>query len=239
MAPPLQEPKEQVSQRPDLLSMFISANDANGEPLLPSDQYLRDVMLNFLIAGRDTTAVALTWLFLELSRHPEVVAKIRLELREVLDGHPPTFDECNQKLPYLDAVVLESLRLYPPVPKDAKMAVADDTLPDGTFIPAGTSIVYIIYAMGRLERIWGPDAAVFRPERMLDAGIPNAYKYPVFNAGPRVCLGRQMALLEIKVAVWALLPHFDFEHQGPPKPVPSVSITMPMVGGLPMLVTAV
>merc|ERR1719401_67821 len=98
------------------------------------------------------------------------------------------------RLPYLQAVCNEVLRLYPSVPTEVKMAADDDTWPDGTFVPAGCNIVYNIFSMGRDKQIWGDDAETFRPERWIEMQEPaGPYAYPVFNAGPRECLGKRLA----------------------------------------------
>merc|ERR1712190_92205 len=109
-----------------------------------------------------------------------------------------------------EATLSEALRLYPSVPLDIKVATRSDTWPDGTFVPAGSVIMYNIYAMGRDISIWGADAAAFRPERWLEMKqVPSNYDYAVFNAGPRECLGRRLALVEMKACMATLLPHLS------------------------------
>merc|ERR1712151_374515 len=103
------------------------------------------------------------------------------------------------------------LRLYPPVPADPKVAAVDDTLPDGTFVPKGSEIAYLPYSMGRLEELWGPDAEAFRPERWIPFIQPSPFKFPVFQAGPRICLGMNMAILEVKITTVLILQHFKVE----------------------------
>merc|ERR1712196_592438 len=116
-----------IEARTDILSRFISLRDDEGTPF--SDQQLRDVVLNFIIAGRDTTSNALTWTMHMLTDHPDVEERVRAELAG-LPEHP-TFDDLNAKRrPYLHATVTEVLRLYPSVPMELKMALNDDVLPD-------------------------------------------------------------------------------------------------------------
>ena len=104
------------------------------------------------------------------------------------------------------------LRLHPSVPVDIKFAVKDDTLPDGTFIPKGSTVIYSPYAMGRSKEIWGADALEFKPERFLSGEgsnvEPSQYKYTTFNAGYRLCLGKPLAMLEIKVRGGARRSYF-------------------------------
>jgi len=91
-------------------------------------------------------------------------------------------------MPFLEACIMETLRLYPSVPLDSKNALEDDTLPDGTFVPAGVECAYSPYCFGRSVDIWGADAGEFKPERWLGTPTPSQYKYLTFNAGPRLVL---------------------------------------------------
>lgn len=201
---------------PDLLSRFIDYAERNNEEILDND--LRDVVMNVLLAGRDTTACALSWTFYELTRHPKVIAKIKNEVDEVCgagDGAEYSYETIS-KLKYVHCVALEVLRLHPPVAEDPRYAVKDDVLPDGTRIPAGVGIDLCFYAMGRKEEIWGDDALDFRPERFIGEKEPSLFKYTVFNAGPRTCLGRPLALMDMKLVMSILLTSdFEFiDHKG-------------------------
>lgn len=119
---------------------------------------------------------------------------------------------------YLNAAVHESMRLYPPVQFDSKFAREDDVLPDGTFVRKGIRVTYHPYAMGRMERVWGSDCLEFKPCRWLrEDGVfvpENPFKYPVFQGGVRVCLGKDLALVEIKSVVAALVRRFDIRVEG-------------------------
>jgi fatty acid omega-hydroxylase len=201
----------------DLLSRFMRKGSY-------SDQSLQHVALNFILAGRDTSSVALSWFFWLVSTHPAVERKIVAELCSVLaasrGAHDPalwlaepfTFEELD-RLVYLKAALSETLRLYPSVPEDSKHVVADDYLPDGTFVPAGSSITYSIYSAGRMKTVWGEDCLEFRPERWLsDDGTKfvqhDSYRFVAFNAGPRICLGKDLAYLQMKnIAGSVLLRH--------------------------------
>lgn len=190
---------------PDLLSRFIDHAQRTNETI--SDVDLRDVIMNVLLAGRDTTACALSWTFYELTRHPHVVGTIVEEVESICgtgDAAEYTYDTMN-KLKYVHCVALEVLRLHPSVTNDPRYAVAEDVLPDGTRIPAGAGFDLCFYSMGRSEHIWGQDALQFRPERFLDQKEPSAFAYPVFNAGPRMCLGKPLALMNMKLAMSILL----------------------------------
>jgi hypothetical protein len=209
---------------------------ARGETL--SEDYLRDLVLNFLIAGRDTTAQALSWTIYCLAQHPDAEAAVRAEIIDVCGVRGPAYDDIN-RLPYLNAVLSEALRLYPSVPVDFKMALNDDTWPDGTFVPKGSGIVYDIYSMGRDTSIWGEDADAFRPERWLEMDNPmGTYEYPVFNAGPRECLGRRLAMIEMKTCLAMVLPQVSFALAIPHDQIRTDNqLTIGMSTGLPCLVT--
>ncbi|TVU14623.1 hypothetical protein EJB05_38099, partial [Eragrostis curvula] len=231
-----------VACRDDLLSRFV----ASGEH---SDEGLRDVVTNFLIAGRDTSSAALTWFFWLVSTRPDVEDKIVREVRAVrASGDPgatstPTtfsFDELRD-MHYLHAAITESMRLYPPVSLDTHVSQQDDFLPDGTFVGKGWMATYCAYAMARVEGVWGKDCEEFRPERWLGedgAFRPESpFKYPVFHAGPRMCLGKEMAYIQMKSVAACVFERFTFRFVGGEgRPGLVLSLTLRMKGGLPMQV---
>ncbi|KAG0339924.1 hypothetical protein BG004_006625 [Podila humilis] len=170
---------EKESRPKDLLDHFINyRNDEDGSML--EDDNLHEIFVNFMIAGRDTTAQALTWQFYALMSNPHVMANIVKEIDTVLsndgDDHAMqgegkksriTYEVLMQELPYTKAVFHETLRLHPSVPKNVKQAVDDDILPDGTRVYAGEFVGYSNWCMGRNKRVWGEDADLFKPERWL------------------------------------------------------------------------
>jgi fatty acid omega-hydroxylase len=195
----------------DLLARFMREGSY-------SDESLQHVALNFMLAGRDTSSVALSWFFWLVSTHPDVEQEIVRELCAVLgssrgfNGDDPAsiwlaeplgFEELD-RLVYLKAALSETLRLYPSVPEDSKHALADDHLPDGTFVPAGSKVTYSIYSAGRMAAVWGDDCLEFSPERWLSADRTrfepphDTYRFVAFNAGRRVCLGKDLAYLQMK-----------------------------------------
>ena len=211
-----------------------------------TDRQLRDVVMSFIIAGRDTTACLLSWTAVILATHPHIAAKVRTEVAAALpDLQEPTFETAGERqLPYLNAVLKEALRLYPPVPQDGKVAAVDDTLPDGTHVPRGTIVAYFPWGMGRSEHIWGSDASDVRPERWLGGGPivgpdgvrrqPTSFEFPVFQAGPRICLGMNMAMLEASVATAMLAQRFKFRLADPERThtYNSLGLTMSVNGGV-------
>ncbi|PIA49329.1 hypothetical protein AQUCO_01300279v1 [Aquilegia coerulea] len=201
----------------DLLSRFMKKKETY------SDSFLQHVALNFILAGRDTSSVALSWFFWLVTQNPRVEQKILTEICTVLIetrgddiskwiDEPLMFEEVD-RLNYLKAALSETLRLYPSVPEDSKHVVKDDVLPDGTFVPAGSAITYSIYSTGRMKSTWGEDCLEFKPERWLSADekrfeVQDSFRFVAFNAGPRICLGKDLAYLQMKsIAASVLLRH--------------------------------
>jgi cytochrome P450 len=224
-----------ANKNPSAADSFVGLFANSGES--HSDTLLEDLVLNFLIAGRDTTAQAMAWCLWNVLQHPEVEARILDEASTVCSGGPLTYDQI-AKLEYLQAVISENLRLFPSVPIELKYTLADDTLPNGTFVPRGTSVAYSAYCMGRSTKLWGPDAEQFRPERWLAMEGPvDAYTYPVFHAGPRECLGKRLAMVEMKALLLKLLRSVKLNLAVPPEEIrPDLQVTLGMSTGLPCYV---
>lgn len=230
----------------DLLSRFLKKRDARGR-FYPT-AVLRRIALNFVLAGRDTSSVALTWFFYLITQHPQTELKIVAEIAAVLSQsrggdrskwveEPLTFEELEQ-LVYLKAALTETLRLYPSVPQDVKYVSADDVLPDGTAVPAGSSITYSIYSAGRMESLWGNDCGDFRPERWLSEDgrrfepVKEAYKFVAFNGGPRICLGKDLAYLQMKSVASSVLLRHRLAVAGGHRVEQKMSLTLFMKHGL-------
>lgn len=231
-------------KKPTLISMFLDQQSA--EHVDPT--FLRDIVVNFLIAGRDTMAQALSWCVYALTQHPTVEKKLRQELQTKLpelwtgQADPQMMAQVN-RLVYLDAVVKETLRLYPSVPANVKHANRDTVLCDGTFVQAGTCVTVSAYVLGRSESVWGSDAKQFRPERWIDSEtgkiVPvSPFKFNAFSSGPRKCIGVALANSEIKLVLATVLRRFRLELAPEQQPVVYVpSMTLPMKH--PLLVRAV
>ncbi|KOB65655.1 Uncharacterized protein OBRU01_20678, partial [Operophtera brumata] len=152
--------------------------EASGGEKGYSDKELQEETLVILLAGTDTSAVGACFTTVMLSRHPEVQDKVYQELQEVFgDSDRPLTAKDLPRLKYLEAVVKETLRLYPPVPAVARKVETDVTLPSGLTLVPGCGVLFHIWALQRNPRYWGKDAEVFRPERFYDSppSHPMAY----------------------------------------------------------------
>lgn len=189
---------------------------ADGRPVEPSE--VRSIALLSLIAGRDTTANAVSWILHMLHEHPRVEEKLRAELYEKLPklatsrDYMPSLEEL-QDLPYLEAVINENLRLLPIFPYTSRQCIRDTVFPDGTFIQAGEVLGLPHYVMARLTSVWGENAAEFVPERFLDAKSGEVLDLPVatssaFGAGPRICVGRRLASMEMKLLLACIVGRY-------------------------------
>ncbi|CAL9157018.1 unnamed protein product [Musa hybrid cultivar] len=226
--------------RSDLLTVFTKLTDEDGKPY--SDKFLRDVCVNFILAGRDTSSVALAWFFWLLNRHPKVEQNILSEIRNITeerggeaDGELVFKPEQVKRMDYLHAALSEALRLYPSVPMDHKEVVEDDVFPDGTVLKKGTKVIYAVYAMGRMESIWGKDCMEYKPERWLKDGrfmSESAYKFTAFNGGPRLCVGKDFAYYQMKVVAASILHRYQVKVVEKHPVVPKMALTLYMKHGL-------
>lgn len=185
-------------------------------------------MKSILFAGNETTAVTLKWAVIELAQNPQKQELLRKELA-ILDHNDPTFDQLSNELPYLDAVVRELLRLHPfgdinryatqndRIPLSQPIIAANGKKLGVLSIAAGTTITIPVHCINRSEAIWGEDAKQFIPERWLvKDGIPSkAQEFPgyyhslTFFDGPRTCLGKLFALIELKAVICILVQNFE------------------------------
>ncbi|KAK8085342.1 Cytochrome P450 94C1 [Apiospora hydei] len=218
---------------------------------ITNEGFVAEAALNYLSAGRDTVAQALTWTMMLLMHNRSATGKVRNEVQQLvqsLDGLDEAGDGVDPALsvnftpvalPYTMAVFYESLRLYPPIPFEIKQCEKATTLPDGTFLPSKSVLVFCPWAMNRSRISWGEDADEFRPERWLVDGklvTKSASEFPVFNGGARTCLGKKMAELMAAQVIATMILTFDFMPAYSTKRVSKSSLTLPMEGGLPCYV---
>ena len=196
------ERRAQGQDTGDILSMLLEAQD---EGTSMSDKQVHDQVLTFVAAGHETAQNTLSWTFCLLSRHPQVMRKVQEELREALNGRAPTVEDL-PKLPYLEAVINESWRFYPPAWTQGRRAVEDFEM-DGYRFPAGSVLMVSQWVLHNLPDIWG-DPEVFRPERWLEEqNIPQGAYFP-FGAGPRICIGMPFAQMEARLLLATILQRY-------------------------------
>jgi cytochrome P450 len=218
----------------DMLDLLLLTRDDDGRTL--SSREVRDQVVTFIVAGHETVASALTWAWDLLATHPEAADRVRAEADAL--GGPPTFDDL-PRLPYAAAVMDETLRLYPPAWVITRRALEDDVL-GGVPVAANSLVIVSPWLVHRHESAWERPEE-FDPTRFLtDAGerrrdIAADTAYIPFGAGPRLCIGRDMALLEAVLVLAALTGTIDAAAVGaPPTAVPLVTIRPDH--GLPMRV---
>ncbi len=190
----------------DMLDRLLAAKNAEtGEGM--SETQLRDEIVTLLLAGHETTGTAIAWTLYLLSQHPQVEAQLVAELSSVLSGVPATGSDL-ARLPYLKKVMQESLRLYPPIWAIARKNTEPLEL-GGYCIPANSYLVIPIYSLHRHSDYWS-DAERFDPDRFSPqrAAARHSYCYLPFSAGPRTCIGANMAMLEIQLVLAQVLQHF-------------------------------
>jgi cytochrome P450 len=214
------DPQPPGSARPDLLGALLAARDDAGRPL--SDRQLRDEAITLLLAGHETTALALVWTSYLLAREPAVAEALQAEVRRVLGEHPASAADLDA-LPLTRAVVQEGLRLYPPAYAIGREARTDVEL-EGHRIPKGATVFMSPWVMHRDPRFFeAPEA--FRPGRWLDGAatrLPRFAYFP-FGGGARVCIGNAFALAEIALVLATLARHgrlcLDSDRPVAPRPL--------------------
>jgi cytochrome P450 len=199
---------------PNLLEAMIISADA-GDAAVVSDAEVAGNVLTMLLAGEDTTANTLAWMIHLLQRNPEALQRAQAEVRSLAPNAAAFTPEQMSSLDYLEACAHETMRLKPVAPFQVTEALRDTTIAD-IRVPAGT-MVWCVMRGDTMDERYFPNAKAFEPQRWLASGAPSdaansAKRVSIpFGAGPRVCPGRYLALLEIKMAAAMLLAHFDIE----------------------------
>jgi cytochrome P450 len=218
----------------DMLDLLLAGHGREGAL---SRRQVRDQVVTFIVAGHETVASALTWAWHLLAQNPGSCARLRAEADAVPAGGP-TFDDV-PRLPYATAVLDEVLRLYPPAWLVTRRSLEPDVLA-GVEVPGGSLVIVSPWLVHRHEASW-PDPEAFRPERFLDAGgsrrrdVVTSAAYLPFGAGPRQCIGRDMALLEGVLVLSALAARVELCDVGVPVRVRPV-VTLRPEHGLPLRV---
>jgi cytochrome P450 len=199
----LGERRQAEADRPDLLSMLL---DSETEM---SDRQIRDEMLTFLFAGHETTALTLTYAWDLLTRHPEVEARMHDEIDAVCDDRPTMEDVF--EFEYLEAILKEAMRLYPPAHEVRREPVSDEVI-GGYEIPAGSLLMLPMWVLHRDPQYWD-DPESFRPARWLGENDRPAFAYFPFGGGPRRCIGQQFAMTEAQLVLATMAQDWTFQRE--------------------------
>ncbi len=193
----------------DLLTMLLEAKDEEtGEGM--TDKQIRDEVVTIFFAGHETTASTLAWTWYLLGRHPEVKDRFYQEVEEVLKGSRPSMAD-TQRLPYSRQIIDEALRIYPPAWMFARQSIEVDEL-GGYHIPAGTALMISPYITHRHPDFW-EDAEVFNPDRFSPELAANRHRmaYFPFGGGPRLCIGKDFALVEATLILAMIAQEYRLE----------------------------
>jgi cytochrome P450 len=207
----------------DLLTMMLSARDDLGRPM--TDEQLRDELMTLFLAGHETTAASLSWIFWLLGQHPRVEERLLAEFDSELGGRPATAEDL-PALPYADAVVAEALRLYPPIWALARETIGPCEI-GGYEVPAESLVIASQWVVQR-DRRWFHEPAAFRPERWLGGQTQRTtdFTYFPFGGGARQCIGLDFARVETVLVLAAIASRFDLELDPNHVVVPWPSVTL-------------
>ncbi len=219
----------------DLLQMLMEAKDEDtGEQM--TDKQLRDECLTIFLAGHETTALALSWLWKLLSDNPDKKATLAAEVEQVLGNRTPTLEDLRQ-LTYTRMCIDEAMRLYPPAWAIGRRAIEADVI-GGHFIAPNTNVILPVYCIHRSPELWDKPND-FIPERFDKERIKGADKFAYFpfGGGPRLCIGNNFALMEMQIIVAMLVQHFNFNLREGQTIETDILLTLrPKDGNMPMLV---
>ncbi|MEO1437825.1 MAG: cytochrome P450, partial [Bacteroidota bacterium] len=233
----ISERKGKEDQFFDLLSLLLATKDADtGERM--SDLEARDEAITLYMAGHETSANGMSWTLHLLSKHPEIVEKIREEDQRVLNGRLPEFADL-RNLPYVRQVVDEGMRIFPPVHSFSRRTIEADVL-DGVPIPANSNLMISVFGLHRSPKHW-KDPMVFNPDRFTPENVKARPRltYMPFGAGSRMCIGNHFALMEMQLLLLMIVRHFDFK-MVPGHPVETEPlITLKPKHGMQMCLTRV
>lgn len=182
-----------------------------------SKEALKDAIITVIVGGRDSVAIIITWALYELVRHPSVLRRLRTEISGMLGAHAPSSASQLDALDFLNSVVLETMRVHTSVGINTRTALKDTSLPTGggpdgkssVGVLAGTTIIMGLDSVHRRTDLYGPDANEYNPRRWDANRKPDTWWYFPFNRGQRSCLGKNMALMEVKFALCRLLQAFS------------------------------
>jgi cytochrome P450 len=221
--------RDQRDDQRDMVGLLLAARDVDGRAM--TDTQVRDELVTFMLAGHETTANALSWLWYLLSQNPDARDRLHAEVDAVVGDRAPRPADAD-RLPWTGACVQEALRLYPPAWILEREAIADDDI-RGVRIPKGATLHLSVYSAHRDAR-WWPDPERFDPERFLtDAERPRCAYLP-FGAGRRVCVGQSFALLEATLIAATVAQRYQLDVPAGTVVEPEATVTLRPKGGLRM-----
>jgi cytochrome P450 len=217
------EERRQGEDRGDLLTTLVRARDEAGKGM--SDEHLRDEIKTLLVAGHESPANVLSWACYLLSLHPEKEERLTAEIAQVLGDRPPTFADL-PRLRYCQQVLEETMRLYPPAWVVERTPLQDDVI-GGFHIQAGSRVTLFMYEIHRHRDFW-KDPERFEPERFSEENAAGRHRFALFpfSGGPRICLGRDLSMVEMMMCLTLVLQRYRLrlEPGHPVVPLPSVNL---------------
>lgn len=231
------ETRRRTNEAPaDFLDLLLRARDEEtGEGM--TDRQLRDEVMTFLLAGHETTAVALTWACYLLDRNPAVAERLRAEVQAALNGRTPDLADL-PRLAYARMVVEETMRLYPPVWSFMRQALGPDRLGDYV-VPKHAVITIAPWVLHRHPKLW-EDPERFEPERFTPERVRERHRfaYLPFSGGPRLCIGNEFALMEATLVLAMIVQRYRLALVPGTLVEPESRLTLRPRSGLPMTVAA-
>jgi cytochrome P450 len=229
----INEHRASGTDRGDLLSMLLMAQDEEGDGGGMTDVQLRDEAMTIFLAGHETTANALAWTWYLLAQHPEVEARLHQEIDAQLEGRLPDADDF-ARLKYTEKVFAEAMRLYPPAWAMGRQALSDYPI-DKYIVPAGSIILMSPWVMHHDPRYY-PDPFKFDPERWTPPAreARPKFSYFPFGGGPRVCIGEGFAWMEGVLLIATIAQHWSMRLAAGEKVEPKPMITLRPRGGMRM-----
>ncbi|KAJ9676382.1 hypothetical protein PVL29_025082 [Vitis rotundifolia] len=231
------EREELAAHEKDLLQMVLEGAKNSDLSQEATDNFIVDNCKNIYLAGYETTSVSAVWCLMLLAANPDWQARVREEVVEICKGRTPDADMI-RKMKQMTMVIHESLRLYPPVAVVSREALADMKF-GGIHVPKGVNVWSLVVTLHTDPENWGPDALKFNPERFAN-GITGACKLPhlymPFGVGPRVCLGQNLAMVELKILISLILSNFSFSLSPNYKHSPALRLVIEPENGVNLLV---
>ncbi len=226
----INQKRAHIEQHRDMLATLIQARDEDGTQMTDTELIGQATLL--FIAGHETSTDALTWTLFLLAQHPDICADLLDELTAVLGGDPPTIEQLT-RLPLLERVVKESMRLLPSVCALGRVCATTTTLGPYT-LPQGAAVTISPYITHQLPELY-PEPKRFLPERWSRID-PSPYEYLPFSAGPRMCLGASFAMLEIKLVIAMVVQRYRLTLVPGARIDRQVRLTLSSKHGMPMVV---